>query len=293
LKARGRNPPHAFAAANFDAMHVGQITEGLNPPYLDKFTMILNGATTAEEYGKLVPWSWKELEIENSTYTGIQFRPGEGLLILKAQARILEFLVDFCHRILHEIEPETMISSAYPIQPEPSLQTGTDELGHLSMAMMALEAPCKLPSELDLDRISSLLEAQMSAMEDHIWAMREDPAYFAEQLLEKRDHSMESMLDSNGKPHPLTHRLHEHKLWAKLLTQISAESYWKLETLSILHRKARELSVLYKKYRNQFKPTEELPEVFRTALYRFRYFLRMATKDPLVMLKVEFEASPR
>ncbi|KAH7183435.1 uncharacterized protein B0J16DRAFT_345797, partial [Fusarium flagelliforme] len=185
-----------------------------------------------------------------------------------------------------------MISSSYPVQPAPTLKSGTDESGHASMAVLALEGPYKVPQDLDLDRIASLLEAQMSAMEDHIWAMREDPAYFAEQLLEKRDHSMESMLDSDGKPHPLTHKLHEHKLWAKLVTRMSAEDYWKLETMSLLHREARKLSALHKKYRNQFKPTEELPESFRTALYRFRFYLRKACKDPLVALKVEFEASP-
>lgn len=289
LNSRGRNPPASFAAADWEAMHVGQVTEGLNPPYLHGYTMILNGAKTAEEYGKIVKWGYDE---EQWIYEGIQFWPGEGLLILKAQARILEFLVHCCHQLLHEIPPDTMISSAYPVQPAPSLKTGTDESGHTSMAALALEAPYKVPTDLNLDRIASLLEAQMSAMEDHIWAMREYPAYFAEQLLENRDHSMESMLDSNGKPHPLAHKLHEPKLWAKLVTQMSAESFWKLETMTLLHREARKLSALHKEYKNQFKPTEQLPEEFRTALYRFRFYLRKACKDPLVTLKIEFEASP-
>lgn len=103
---------------------------------------------------------------------------------------------------------------------------------------------------------------------------------------------MEDMLDTNGKPHPLVHKLHKHKLWAKLVAQICAEDYSKLEIMHMLQRQARHLSVLEKKYRDQFNPNTQLPDGFRNALYSFRYFLRMATKAPLKTLKVEYEASP-
>ncbi|RBR21859.1 uncharacterized protein FIESC28_04702 [Fusarium coffeatum] len=162
-------------------MHVGRVTEGLNPSWLNGYTMMMTGTEKASQYGYPLPWKDDEVIdlIKLSIFEGFQFFPGEGLLVLKAQARVMEFLVDCSRQILHEIPADKMISAAYPIQPKPILKTDIDESGHLSMAAMALEAPYTVPSELDFDRIASLLEAQTSAMEDHIWAMREDPAYFS------------------------------------------------------------------------------------------------------------------
>ncbi|GKU22331.1 unnamed protein product [Fusarium langsethiae] len=60
------------------------------------------------------------------------------------------------------------------------------------------------------------------------------------------------MLDANGKPDPRAHKINESKLWAMLVAELAGESYWKLETMALLHRRARDLSVLQKKYKNQF-----------------------------------------
>jgi hypothetical protein len=56
LKARGRNPPPEFAAADIEAMALGLHTEGLQSDYLHAHVMMMNGTTTAGEYGRLVDW---------------------------------------------------------------------------------------------------------------------------------------------------------------------------------------------------------------------------------------------
>ncbi|EKJ76105.1 hypothetical protein FPSE_03737 [Fusarium pseudograminearum CS3096] len=270
LNARGRNIPPIFAAADWEAMHVGQVTEALPTPWVDKYTMIMNGATTSEEYGKMVEWDKNTIsEPEVWIYDGIQFWVGEGLLVLRTQVRTLDFLVNCCYQILHEIPPDELTGSAYSVQPGPSLKTGIDELGYSSIATMAAEVPYIVPSDLNLDRLASLLEAQMSAMEYHIWSLREDPGYFETELLEKRDHSYESVPDKDGKSHPLTMKINEDKLWGSLVTRVAADSYWKLENMALLHRKARNLSVLHNKYKDQVKPTEELLGEYRVALNTF------------------------
>ncbi|GKU22332.1 unnamed protein product [Fusarium langsethiae] len=161
LNSRGRNTPPIFAAAGWEAVHVGQISEGLNPPYLHGLTMVTNGATTSEEYGDIVRLTDEDPAAECGIYLGFQFWIGERLLILRAQVRITNFVIDLCCQILHKIPPDDLTSSAYSIQPEPSVKTGIDESGYPSKVIMAAEAPYKVPSDLDLDCLASLLKAQM------------------------------------------------------------------------------------------------------------------------------------
>ncbi|OBS25860.1 hypothetical protein FPOA_06394 [Fusarium poae] len=291
LNSRGRNLPSVFAAADWEAMHVGQVTEGLAPPFVPGLTMVMNGVTAPSKYGRLVHWSSISPQ-EMWVYTGLQFWVGEGLLVLKAQLEILNFLVKFCLQLLPEAPPEVLMSSDYPIQPEPSLKTGINESGYYSMAVMAAEASYKVPSDIDFNRLASLLEAQMSAIEDHIWSLREDPEYFKVELLEKRDHSFESVKTADGKEHPLNRKVNEDKLWGALVTRIAAESYERLEHMTQLHRQARELGVLQEKYKHEIKPEKMLPEEYRNALYYFRFSLKKSTNHAIKTFQVEFECSP-
>ncbi|KAM0228243.1 hypothetical protein ACHAPO_010891 [Fusarium lateritium] len=290
LNARGRNIPPVFAAADWSAMHVGQFTQGLSPPFIDQFTMVLNGATTPEQYGEMLSWS-KDNWNQSSIYAGWEYWPGEGILILRAQVRIMNFLVDYCRQTLHEIPPDDLTSSVYPAQPEPSLKTGIDEFGYSSMAVMAAEASYKVPSDIDWVRISSLLGAQLSATEDHIWSLREDPEYFKEVLLEQKDHCPESMLDSDGKAHILARKGMEDKLWGVLLCHTAALSYSSLEVMTELHRQARDLGAIQKKCKDEIKMDHDLPREYCNALYFFRSFLNTATSGPVAMLKEEFQCS--
>ncbi|KAF4456151.1 hypothetical protein F53441_1635 [Fusarium austroafricanum] len=56
LNARARHLPSTFAAADKDAMHMGKVASAIETIFLNKHTMILHGATTAEEYRKLLHW---------------------------------------------------------------------------------------------------------------------------------------------------------------------------------------------------------------------------------------------
>ncbi|KAH7191202.1 hypothetical protein DER44DRAFT_794629 [Fusarium oxysporum] len=291
LNARGRHPPPAFAAADNDAMHLGKVTKALVPIFLNLHTMVLHGATTAEGYGKLLDWD-SHPDAFDWMHTRKQFLPGEGLLILEAQARLMPFLVDFCHEVLHEISADAIASSAYSIQPEPFLKTDSDASGFTSLAAMAAEAPYRLPARLDLERLTSLLEAKMSAAEDHVWALREDPAYFADQFREIKDHRQEMLPDTRGLPHPATHRLRENTLWARVTFGMLLDAYANLESLTELHRQVQNLSMLQQKFHKEILPTKDLPNEYFVSLLRFKYFLEQTAKGPLDKLKVAATASP-
>lgn len=45
----------------------------------------------------------------------------------------------------------------------------------------------------------SLLSSRASAANDHFWALHEDPEYFAAEMLERKEHRQEIMMDTNGK----------------------------------------------------------------------------------------------
>ncbi|WAO94751.1 Hypothetical protein NCS54_01234900 [Fusarium falciforme] len=250
LNSRGRHPPPAFAAADNASVHLGIASRALVPIFLNNHVMVLNGTTTTEGYGKL-------------------FLPGEGLVILEVQARLMKFLVDCCHEILHEIPEAELISDAYPVQPEPPLKTDNDTSGFANLSAMAAEAPYRLPVRLDLARVESLLEAKKSAAEDHVWALREDPAYFAQEFLEVKDHRQEMLKDSQGRSHPVTNKLREHLLWARVTGTMLTDAYISLEAFTELHRQAQHLRNLQDKY-----------------------FLETTAKSPLERLKMVVASSP-
>ncbi|OAA72221.1 hypothetical protein ISF_01294 [Cordyceps fumosorosea ARSEF 2679] len=291
LNSRGRHPPPAFAAADVESVHLGLVSKALDPIFLNEHVMILHGATKAEEYGKLVAWD-EHPDAFEWMHTRRQFLPGEGLIILEVQARLMKFLVDCCHEILHEIPAADLISDAYPVHPEPPPMTDNDASGFASLAVMAAEAPYRLPERLNLARLESLLEAKMSAVEDHVWALREDPTYFADQFREIKDHRQEMLKDTAGNLHPVTQKPREHLLWARVTANMLIDSYISLEAFTELHRQLQQLRVLQSKYKTKISPEKDLPEDYRIALLRFRHFLEKTAKGPMHMLKTAVVASP-
>ncbi|KAH7124217.1 hypothetical protein EDB81DRAFT_812100 [Dactylonectria macrodidyma] len=291
LNARGHNPPSAFAGADNDAMHLGKVSRAIVPIFLNEHIMVLNGADSAEEYGKLLAWEDHEDAFE-WMHTRKQYIPGEGLVILQAQERLLGFLVECCQELLHDIPADIMTSDSFPIQPAPPMKSESESLGFESLAVMAAEAPYRLPAQLDLGRIESLLGARASAAEDHLWTLREDPSYFAQQLLETRDHRQEMMKDTLGHPHPTTRRNCDTILWARVIGNVLTDAYLALELFSELHRQTRELQLLQQKYATTISPSKDLPKDYLLALLKFRYYLNQGAKGPLNLLKVVVVASP-
>ncbi|KAI9879854.1 MAG: hypothetical protein M1823_006792, partial [Watsoniomyces obsoletus] len=167
LNARGRHHPSSFAAFDGGAIHLGIVSKAIVPDFLNEHTMLLNGMTSANAFGKLVNWD----EHQNAfkwLHERIQYQPGEGLLILEAQDRLLSFLVACSKQVLHDIPPDALLTDEYPIQPEPTSRSETGVAGFDSLAVMAAEAPYRLPAQIDIERIVSLLSARESAAEDHL-----------------------------------------------------------------------------------------------------------------------------
>ncbi|KAJ1712176.1 hypothetical protein NYO67_5650 [Aspergillus flavus] len=292
LNSRGRHPPSHFAAADMDAMHLGLVSKAIVPIFLNRHVLILNGMTeNTRHYGQLVAWE-DHPDAFDWMHKQKQFLPGEVLLVMEAQARLLYFLVQCCQQLLHDIPESTLTSDSFPVLPEPQIKPESEISGFESLGVMAAEAPYRVPAQNDLRRIASLIAARASAAEDHLWALREDPDYVARTLLECKEHRREMLKDLDGKSHPVLGFGRDNVLWARILGSVLPEAYLRLELFSELSSQARRLVAMQKRYADDISPLKDLPEAYLEALLRLRYYLTQAAKGPLSMLKIAGVASP-
>ncbi|GAB0137855.1 hypothetical protein EsDP_00006108 [Epichloe bromicola] len=291
LNARGRHDPSVFAAADGDVMHLGNVSMVLVPIFLNGHVMMLNGMTTEQDYGKVVSWDDHE-DAFDWMHSRKQFLPGEGLAILEAQNRLLSFLVTCCHQILHDIPSEELVSDAYPVQPEPSWGANDESRNLASLSTLAEEAPYRVPAKLDFESIESLLAARAARAEEHILALREDPGYFAEHLIDIKEHRQEVLRDVEGKVHPTMKFPREKILWARIVGSAVVGASFQLEIFSKLRDQAQKLKLLQNKYANKISPLEDLPEEYLVALLKFRHYLNQAAQGPMLQLKTVVAASP-
>ncbi|KAK4223619.1 hypothetical protein QBC38DRAFT_487309 [Podospora fimiseda] len=294
LNSRGRNLPSDFAGLDADNIRFPFVTQAVVPLFLNLHTMILNGFTeqTMDSYGTLVHWHDHE-DAADWFHTQKQFQPGEGLLVLESQERLLTFLVDCCRQILHEIPQETWISSSFPVQPEPKMKEESESTGFESLAVMAAEGPYRLPAKLNLGKIESLLAAKASATEDRLWSMREDPVYFYEQLLDAKEHRHEMIKDTMGQIHHfVTDPRFQDLFWFRVSSSLLLEVFLGVEMFAELKQQAHHLHILQVKYAKKISPTDDLPEDYMKALVTFRYFLEKVAKGCLSQLKIVGPSSP-
>lgn len=292
-KARGRNHPSYFASADREAMHLGHVIQAIVPTFLNCYTVLLNRLTDRNadhEYGKLISWD-DHPDSFSWVMSQQQFHPGEALLVLEAQDRLMSFLVDCCKQILHDIPSDQLTSNIYPIRPEPSLKSDVDVAGYASMAAMAAEAPYRLPISLDISRISSLLSAVAVDKEDHLWSLREDPGYFDQSVLDYADHRAEMVLDTLGKKHTIFKPQREELFWHRVIGAVVSKSYLWLEVFSNLAQQSRQLQELQMKHNSSISADQDLPPEYLDALLKFRYYLVQAADDLLDLLQHSVESS--
>ncbi|KAJ5728298.1 hypothetical protein N7493_004628 [Penicillium malachiteum] len=293
MNARGRRPPSYFAAADNRAMRLGFITGAFISISLYQHIMILNGMTeNTREYGKLLPWA-NNPAVLDWVKEHKQFMPGEGILVLEAQERVPAFLVECCEQILHDIPKADLTSETFPVLPEPQFKPESEITGIEALSAMAATAPYRVPSQLNLSLIESLLTARESAAENHLWALREDPGYFATSLLDIRDHRSETMKEIMGNDHPIQKSsCGREVLWGRIIGFMVSKAYLEFEVFSELSRQARNLASLQETHKNDISPSKDLPLDHLEVLLRFKFFVSQMAKSPLDTLPISVLSSP-
>lgn len=310
LHTRGHNDPDRFALADWDSIQFGSNVSAIMPCFLARHTMMFANRKTPEDYGEIFVWDDKDVQ-EASRWTkagrikdwpnkdnphgwflcGKGLLPGPGLLVLEIQEGILHFLLQVCKHILQDIPDDKLTSNMYSIQPLMTLPMETVD-GFASFAVMAAEAPYRLPANMDLPRLESLVAARKSAAEDHIWALREDPGYFADTILEYKEHRVELLEDTYGQQHPLLAANEKDKFWAQTICTVVREAYCSLEMWAQLHFQVNGLRRLQIKHAKNIHIDKELPEEYLEALLAFLFYLEEVDVIPKVRLQRCAPASP-
>jgi hypothetical protein len=273
VTSRAHNLPELFARADFDATHLGRISLSIEVAEikLKEYTLFIEGETN-EAYGRLI--SWKN-DPSASRASMQKYIPGEGLMAMECQEKIYDFLVKCCKNLLeHEMKDDvSLLDDRYPISPpavssEPELIPAVDGENWPTLASMATEAPFRLPAKLNFNRIKAVLAAKRSAAEDHIWAMREDPGYFAETIRDWGEHRNDSMPDTNGDPYPTGP--HTIEFWVRVIRNAVNAMYADFMAWNIHYNQASRLGVLQEKYKDDISPDKKLPKEYLVALLNFR-----------------------
>ncbi|KAI9663741.1 MAG: hypothetical protein M1821_007231 [Bathelium mastoideum] len=291
LNARARNQPFAFARADIDACRLGITSQAVVPGFLNEHVMMFTGRTDRHTYGELIAWE-DHPDAFTWMHTQRGAHPGEGLLILEIQERLYSFLANCCKDILRDMTEAAQTGSDASSQPEPP-SISCNDLGLGSLAASTAEAPYRVPAELNLERLKSIISAKLLSAEDHVWALREDPGYFASVLQEYKDHRQEMMIDVAGKKHPLlANPTQEEVLWGRIIQNSIVAALVDIEIWGNLLDKIVNLQNLAAKYAAKLDPEKDLPEDFAMAFYTFHHHLGRYTKGPIDNLKVGFVASP-
>ncbi|KAI9933596.1 hypothetical protein MW887_008069 [Aspergillus wentii] len=290
LNSRGRHSPHTFISTDWASMRLGEVTGNLRPAFLNEHIMMFDGDMTPEKYAKLVHWDEDERAFDwMTTQRGIL--PGHALLALEIQQGIYRFLLECCYALLVDIPRERLIEGDMPIQPEPPALS-TSETGMNLLTVVAGEAPYRIPGSLNLSRLQGIVAAKRSAAEDHIWSLREDPGYFAEVVLDRKEHRPEIVPDFEGSLHPSVRLAGGKGMWNKVLNTVVSDAYFALGLWDEVQLQLNSLESLYAKYAKDLRPEQDLPKDLEWTFCKFSWLLEHMVRGPLINLQVGVPASP-
>jgi len=223
LSSRGHNPVSSFSHTEFLHSPLARWPDVLLEPYLSSSTMQFLGQHTRSTYGRMKQWK-NENDASESIYKGRGVHPGHGLKILRIQEILYTFLQRCCVLLARDIlSDETTRMGGYPvIQPPQALIDSTTN--HTSRAEVSLMAPYTVPSRLDLGRLRVLVDAKVGELEDHIWALREDPGYFREVFDDNKAHRMEYLKSTDGNVNAIL-KEPPHAMVASLVRNLIIDAY--------------------------------------------------------------------
>ena len=171
--------PAVFANRDFAAMEVGLRLGKIKPEEVNGFTMYLGTATSAQDYGRIADWG-DSVEASDDYHGGIGMLPGNGLLVLKRQRWILQFLVKCCTTLLHDLPIHEDLKAQEPASWNLVIDTDFEIPQYESMAAMSIESPYRIPDQLNFGPVSTFVEVMKVEVEDDLTTLKENPEYFSQ-----------------------------------------------------------------------------------------------------------------
>ncbi|KAF2134905.1 hypothetical protein P153DRAFT_329762 [Dothidotthia symphoricarpi CBS 119687] len=286
LNARGRHSPEVFAFSDFELAPLWKIRPKLLEARQSKFTMNFIGSSNVGEYGSLVEWSSPAAANESIT-NGHTVHLNHGVQILLIQEGLLKFLNRCCIAIVPELFKDIGGNRAYPPEP-PSLSDNTDV--YSTLEVIAREAPYRVPACLDFKKLRDLVSATKDLAEDHIWALREDPSYFADHVREYKEHRPETLPgDCCGQ---IAQSGQDRPLYNLVLKNVVTDAYIEYFAWNEIHCRISRLHAMYKQYQAAIDPHKELPAPMFELLVETRFFLTATILEFIHRMRGGWPASP-
>lgn len=288
LAAPARHPPSVFATADHAAMHIGLHSRAIIPDLLISHVMIFKARTNPGSYGELF-YFYEHPNAIGAWESGKGLQAGEGLLLMKAQERVLSFLVKVAKCILHDMSENSLLRG--PVTAGPASNLDAD---FASLESMAAEAPYRPPATLDFGRITHIIAGRRDEAADHLLLLREDPGYFESCAFEWKDHCAEIINDALNRPSPCSHPEWASKLWGGSAIRNNLHyAYIQIEIYSELQAQAEKLRAMQELYAGSLDLESNLPAPYLDAIIRFLFYLYQQAADaPVRFLKSGFPASP-
>ncbi|KAF2033345.1 hypothetical protein EK21DRAFT_98345 [Setomelanomma holmii] len=285
LHFRGRYHPRGFVHSDLEQAALGEASGWTMPAFLNDYTMYFHRGEAADKYGELVSWDDDEDSFENMT-NAVGMHPGHGLQALEIQQRIWAFLVTWAKSLLQDVPSLTESH----ILPDPGPPPGLADI--TSLQTIALEAPYRIPAHLDFARLDAIAFAERNAREDHLWALREDPGYFADTMLEASEHRQEMLLDTKGQKHPTLKEPGRPLFWNHVLDNFLVESYFGFATFDEIVRQTNNLAALHVRHLDHIQPEASVPTDLFKAFQNLRFLLDATKVDLIQSLQIGLFTSP-
>lgn len=193
LNSRGRCLPDRFAFSDHASAHCSK-TPKSECEDINQHRMMLYGKQTPKAYGSLSRYR------AGDKTDMLGMHPCIGLLVLEIQERILRFLIACCRLILHDIDINSNSTNKDPTLSVPAMIRPLTS-SWPTVTAMANEAPYRRPHQFDLNRLLMLVDTKRCEAEEHVWALREDPGYFALNLRDWVEHTTALVHDKYKRQH--------------------------------------------------------------------------------------------
>lgn len=201
LNARGRNVPLTFALTEGVFSPLARMSVCGPEPELEKYLLCLSQDPLPGLYGQTEAIEGELKDIYHDE-RGWKYCMRPTLQTLYIQHKLMRFLVLCCEAILHDMSDEALMA-AYVMEEPPHTELElADDIGHTTFADALAVAPYRNRGSIDFSRLRGYISSLLNNAKDHIWALREDPSYLSEKILDLADHRVELLLNSKGQMNP-------------------------------------------------------------------------------------------
>lgn len=280
LNSRGRNHPVKFA---YSDLELAPLFKERNVSRETKFTASFVGTESPANYAVLTEWA-SAAEALEAIQSGQSVHVNHSLQILHIQCGIMSLLTNFVLLMLGDKDVMTLP----PAVPEP-MQLSDQDKAFESMEIIAREAPYRLPSRLDLNRLQTLCNAKKSQAIDHAWALREDPAYFVLTMEQYREHCVEMVLDRDGNTHASASH---YPLYSRVVAQMIREAHHSVFVLDHICQRFSKVQDLWSENVKSITAGKELSLELHEEVVKLRFFIEQAVSEDITEVGMDFCGAP-